>query len=255
MDKRSQASLTYRILTEMLGLALVLGAFAVSMMPEPSVRSLLRYLAIYAIVFAVLAVVWWRLGSMFSMGILMGKTSMMAGMVVAFNIALAPLFLRLLVSATGGVGEMAAAFMTASFVLITSLLAVAVNRSTAYRSKAQWRLIHHSLWLMSGIFLLSLFIPFSRVAVMELPWRFLVWVLALIVPAVYRLLATRYVAMPARPPVPGFSPQSVSSNSPPSMPSREATKEERLNQQQAQHRRPRRGRYRHHRPGGPRRRM
>lgn len=213
MDKRSRASLTYRIITEMLGLALVLGAFTLSTVTDYTAAILVRNLALFAIVFAVLIVIWWRLSSMYEIGLLGGRTGMFAGMVLAFNIALAPVFLRLMVSNNDGIRSLATALLTVSFVIVTVVMAVLVHRSHAYRSKAQWRIASHVLWLMSGIFLISLFVPLSFAPVAEFPARFFVWIVALAAVPVYQRLASNFVANPAQP-ARGPSPVSVSSAPP-----------------------------------------
>jgi hypothetical protein len=202
MDKRARASLTYRIITEMLGLALVLGAFTLSTVTEYTVPILVRNLALFAIVFAVLIVTWWRLSSMYEIGLLGGRTGMFAGMVLAFIIALAPVFLRLMVSSDDSIRSLATALLTVSFIIITVLMAVLVHRSHAYRSKAQWRIASHVLWLMSGIFLASLFVPLSFAPVAEFPARFFLWIVALAAVPIYQRIASNFVANPARGPSP-----------------------------------------------------
>jgi hypothetical protein len=213
MDKRSRASLTYRIITEMLGLALVLGAFTLSTVTDYTAPILVRNLILFAIVFAVLIVTWWRLSSMYEIGLLGGRTGMFAGMVLAFNIALAPVFLRLMVSSNDGIRSLATALLTVSFIIVTVLMAALVYRSHAYRSKAQWRIASHALWLMSGIFLVSLFVPLSFAPVAEFPGRFFVWVIALAAVPIYQRIASNFVANPAQP-ARGPSPVSVSGASP-----------------------------------------
>jgi hypothetical protein len=197
MDKRSRASLTYRIITEVLGLALVFGAYALSTVSNYTALSLVKNLALYAIVFAALVAIWWRLSSFFEMGILAGKSGMIAGMVIAFNIALAPVFLKLIISDNESIWGWAAAFLTGGVVIITALMAILVYRSSAYRSKAQWRMIHHGLWLTGGIFLASLLVPLSVAPFAEFPARFLLWILALFTIPIYQQVAGRFAANPA----------------------------------------------------------
>jgi hypothetical protein len=209
MDKRSRASLTYRIITEMLGLALVLGAFTLSTVTDYTAPILVRNLTLFAIVFAVLIVTWWRLSSMYEIGLLGGRTGMLAGMVLAFIIALAPVFLRLMVSSNDGIRSLATALLTVSFVIVTVVMAVLVHRSHAYRSKAQWRIASHVLWLMSGIFLVSLFVPLSFAPVAEFPARFFLWIVALAAVPIYQRIASNFVANPAQP-ARGPSPVAVS---------------------------------------------
>jgi hypothetical protein len=255
MDKRAQASLTYRIVTDVLGLSLVLGAFSISTLPDQNVTILLRNLALFAIVFAVLTATWWRLGGMFAIGMLAGRTSAIVGMVVAFNVALAPVFLRLVVSGNAPVREAAANLFTASFFVVILLMAVLVHRSHAYRSKVRWRLIHHSLWLMSGILLLSFFVPLAFMPFAEIPGRFILWALALVIAAVYQRAANRYIANPARPPTQAAGASPVPAGSAASNSGRAFTSDEKTNRHP--HGRPQRhgrgGRYR--RSSGSRRRM
>jgi len=256
MDKRSRASLTYRIITEMLGLALVLGAFTLSTVTDYTAPILVRNLVLFAIVFVLLIVTWWRLSSMYEIGLLGGRTGMFAGMVLAFNIALAPVFLRLMVSSTAGIRSLATALLTVSFVIITVLMAVLVYRSNAYRSKAQWRLASHASWLMSGIFLASLFVPLSFAPVAEFPARFFLWIVALAAVPIYQRIASNFVANPAR----GPSPVSVSgappiaSNERPSTHAPNQSSDERGPHHERPPRRNRGGRFRRH-SGPSRRRM
>ncbi len=199
MDKRSRASLTYRIITEMLGLALVLGAFSLSTVSDYTTPILARNLMLFAVVFAVLIATWWRLSSMFEIGVLAGKTGMFAGMMLAFNIALAPVFIHLIISNNDNIRSLAAALLTVSFVIVTALMAILVYRSHAYRTKAQWRITHHALWLMSGIFLVSLFVPLAFAPVAEFSGRFVLWIIALAAVPLYQRVAINFVANPAQP--------------------------------------------------------
>jgi hypothetical protein len=258
MDKRSRASLTYRIITEMLGLALVLGAFSLSTVSDYTTPMLVRNLMLFAVVFAVLIATWWRLSSMFEIGILAGKSGMVAGMVLAFNIALAPVFLRLIIASNDGIRSLAATLLTASFIVVTVLMAILVYRSYAYRSKAQWRIIHHALWLMSGIFLASLFVPLSFAPLAEFPGRFLLWIVALAAVPLYQRAAANFVANPAQP---ARAPSAVSASSSPPITANESSSshasghssDDRMHQHERQPRR-HRGRFRRH-SGPSRRRM
>jgi hypothetical protein len=146
---------------------------------------------------------------MYEIGLLGGRTGMLAGMVLAFNIALAPVFLRLMVSSNAGIRSLATALLTASFVIVTVLMAILVYRSHAYRSKAQWRIASHALWLMSGIFLVSLFVPLSFAPVAEFPGRFFLWIVALAAVPIYQRIASNFVANLAQP-ARGPSPVAVS---------------------------------------------
>lgn len=256
MDKRSRASLTYRIITEMLGLALVLGAFTLSTVTDYTAPILVRNLMLFAIVFAVLIVTWWRLSSMYEIGLLGGRTGMFAGMVLAFNIALAPVFLRLMVSNNDGIRSLATALLTVSFIIVTVLMAVLVYRSHAYRSKAQWRIAFHTLWLMSGIFLVSLFVPLSFAPVAEFPGRFFLWIVALAALPIYQRLASNFVANPAQS-ARGPSPVAVS-GAPPiasnARPSAHAPAQSADDKGTHHERQPRRNRGRFRRHSGPSRR-
>lgn len=256
MDKRARASLTYRIITEMLGLALVLCAFTLSTVTDYTAAILVRHLALFAIVFTVLIVSWWRLSSMYEIGLLGGKAGMLAGMVLAFNIVLAPVFLRLILSSNDSIRSLAAALLTVSFVIITVLMAILVHRSHAYRSKAQWRIASHTSWLMSGIFLVSLFVPLSFAPVAEFPGRFFLWVVALAVVPIYQRIASNFVANPAQP-ARGPSPVSVSSAPPITAnerPSDHGPNQSTDNRGQHHERHPRRNRGRFRRHSGPSRR-
>jgi uncharacterized membrane protein len=251
MDKRAQASLTYRIVTEVLGLSLVLGAFSLSLFSPSSATMLLRNLALFAITFAVLTTIWWRLGAMFGIGILGGRTSAIVVMIVAFNIALAPVFLGWVISEKNETTpDLAAKLFTLSFIIIFALLAFLVNRSRAYQNKTRWRYTHHSLWLLSGFFILSFFVPLSIKPFAEIPARFILWAVALAIAGFYQRLANFYANAPAaaRGPEGAPAPGSAAGNSfgPPT--------QDQKSRQDSQSRpsRHRRGRYRG--PSGPRRR-
>jgi hypothetical protein len=239
-------------------LALVLGAFTLSTVTDYTAPILARNLTLFAIVFAVLVVTWWRLSSMYEIGLLGGRTGMFAGMVLAFHIALAPVFLRLMVSSNDGIRSLATALLTASFVIVTALMAVLVHRSHAYRSKAQWRIASHVLWLMSGIFLVSLFVPLSFAPVAEFPGRFFLWIVALAAVPIYQRIASNFVANPAQP---ARGPSSVAVSGAPPIASNERPSTHGPNQSSddrgphhERHPRRNRGRFRRH-SGPSRRRM
>jgi hypothetical protein len=183
----------------MLGLSLVLGAFSLSTVSDYTTTILVRNLMLFAVVFAVLIATWWRLSSMFEIGLLAGKTGMIAGMVLAFNIALAPVFLRLIISSNHGIRSLATTLLTASFIIVTVLMAILVYRSHAYRTKAQWRIVYQALWLTSGIFFISLLVPLSFAPVAEFPGRFFLWIVALAAAPLYHRVAATFVANPAQP--------------------------------------------------------
>jgi len=199
MDTRARASLTYRILTEVLGLALVLGAFSLSLVPGYTVPILVRNLILYAVIFAALIVIWRRLGSMFDLGILGGKVSSLIGMVIALHIALTPVFLKILISDKEAIQAFAANFLAAGFGLTMLLLMFLVRRSHAYKSKAHWRLVHHSLLIAGGIFLLSVPVSMSFKPFADIPGRFMLWALALIAMPLFQRLGSGMVANPAQP--------------------------------------------------------
>ncbi|MDZ7343606.1 MAG: hypothetical protein ONA90_03735 [candidate division KSB1 bacterium] len=198
MDKRAQASLTYRIVTEVLGFSLVLGAFSLSLSSPSSATMLIRNLVIFAIAFAALTTIWWRLGAMFGIGLLGGRTSAIMSMIVAFNIALAPVFLGWVLSdKSGPIIDLAAKLFTFSFIIVFMLMAFLVNRSRAYQNKSRWRYTHHSLWLLSGFFILSFFVPLTVRPLAEIPARFILWAVALAVAGFYQRLANYYANAPS----------------------------------------------------------
>src|SRR5262245_37355784 len=101
MDRRSQASLTHRIVTEVLGLSLVAGALAIGTISNLTASQLGEGLAIYAVFFTFNVLVWWQMGGMAAVGIFRNKANNLLGMLVAFAIALLPVFLRLLLADAG----------------------------------------------------------------------------------------------------------------------------------------------------------
>jgi hypothetical protein len=264
MDNRARSSLTYRILTEVLGLALVLGAFSLSTVADYTAPLLARNVVLYVIVFAVLIVIWRRVVSMFELGILGGKVSALAGMVIALNIALAPVFLRILISVSDNdavsnnaeVRSLAAALLAVGFGLSMLLLMFLVRRSHAYKSKSHWRLVHHALLIAGGVFLLSVLIPLSFAPVANIPVRFLLWAVMLAAMPLMQRMGSGMVPNPAQP---QRAPSVASSSSSPavavnssSQPSDRASEEREGHEG---HRRPpRRGRGRFHRHSGPSRR-
>jgi len=219
MDNRARASLTYRILTEVLGLALVLGAFSLTMVPNDTVALLVRNLVLYSVVFAVLITIWRRLSSLFDVGLLGGKFSAAVGMVIALNIALAPVLLSVYLANKENVKEWAAIFLTVDVALITVLMAILIYRSNIYRSKSHWRLAHHSLWFLSVIFFVSLAIPLDTgipltiEPVVEIPVGFLLWGVGLAALPLFNRIGSNFVANPAQPQRAPISSSSSSSNS------------------------------------------
>ncbi|MDZ7359819.1 MAG: hypothetical protein ONB46_03705 [candidate division KSB1 bacterium] len=219
MDTRARASLTYRILTEVLGLALVLGAFSLSWVQDYTVATLIRNVALYVVIFAVIIVIWRRLGSMFDLGILGGKVSAMIGMVIALNIALAPVFLKILISDHEATRAFAASLLAAGFGFTMLLLMFLVRRSHAYKSKAHWRMVHHTLLITGGIFLLSLLVPMSFKPFADIPGRFLFWAVALLIMPLVQRVGSSMVANPAQPQKTQPAAVASSSNAPASSPS------------------------------------
>jgi len=261
MDNRARASLTYRILTDVLGVTLVFGAFSLSTIENYTSAILLRNVALYALVFAVLIMIWRRLGSMFDLGILGGKVSALIGMIIALNIALTTVFLKILIS-TNVTGQLLAAnWLAVNFGLIMVLMMFLVRRSHAYKSKTHWRLVHHSLLIAGVLFLLSALVPFSFARVAEIPGRFGLWILALAATPILQRVGSGMVPNPAQPQRASTSASATSSTSSAatamssSSHSAEHSGEERDGQEQ--HRRPPRrggGRGRFHRHTGPSRR-
>ncbi len=257
MDNRARASLTYRILTDVLGVTLVFGAYSLSTFENYTISTLVSNVALYTLVFAVLIMIWRRLGSMFDLGILGGKVSGLIGMVIALNIALTPVFLKILISTNVTDQLLAANWLAISFGLIMLLMMFLVRRSHAYKSKTHWRLVHHALLIAGVLFLLSALVPLSFARFAEIPGRFLLWILALVATPILQRAGSGMVANPAQPQRASASTSSTSNaatamNS--SSHSAEHSGEERDSQEH--HRRPPRrgGRGRFHRHSGPSRR-
>jgi hypothetical protein len=261
MDNRARASLTYRILTEVLGLALVLSAFSLSSVAYEEVSIFVRDLVLYAIVFSVLITIWRRLGGMFDLGILGGRVSALLGMVIALNIALAPVFLRILIADGSPVRAFAANVQAAGFALVMLLMMFLVRRSHAYKSKSHWRVVHHALLTTGVIFLASMFAPLSWAPFAEIPGRALIWVLALVAIPVVQRLGSGMVATPAQTHRGSSSTASASTNAlagsahtSSSSNSFDHSTEEKEGQEGHRRSAPRRGRGRFHRHSGPSRR-
>jgi len=263
MDNRARASLTYRILTDVLGVTLVFGAYSLSTIAYNEISTLVSNVALYALVFVVLITIWRRLGSMFDLGILGGKVSALIGMTIALSIALAPVFLGIFISPHEAVHRFAADWLAVNFGLIMLLMMFLVRRSHAYKSKTHWRLVHHALLIAGALFLLSALIPLSFARVAEIPGRFWLWLLALAATPILQRVGSGMVANPASPQRASTSTPATSSTSnaatvmSSSSHSAEPAGEEREGQEQ--HRRPPRrggggGRGRFHRHTGPSRR-
>lgn len=265
MDNRARASLTYRILTDVLGVTLVFGAYSLSTATDYTVATLVRNVVLYALVFAVLIMIWRRLGSMFDLGILGGKVSGLIGMFIAVNVALSPVFLRIVISDAETIRPFAAGWLAVSFGVIMLLMMFLVRRSHAYKSKAHWRLVHHTLLITGLLFLVSPVVSVMLPPVQEIPAGFLIWVIAFLATPLIQRLGANMVPNPAQPQR-GTSSANVTNpmTSSPSMepyaadhPSEERENRDRDGREGSdQHRRPPRrgGRGRFHRHSGPSRR-
>jgi hypothetical protein len=261
MDNRARASLTYRILTDVLGVTLVFGAFSLSTITDYTVATLVRNVVLYALVFAVLIMIWRRLGSMFDLGILGGKVSGLIGMFIALNIALAPVFLKVLISQKEAVQSFAANWLAVSFGLIMLLMMFLVRRSHAYKSKTHWRLVHHTLLVTGLLFLASPVVSLTLAPVKEIPAGFLLWMIALLATPVIQRLGSNMVANPAQPQRATSSASTTNSMANAPLADADRSGDERDSRDgregQDQHRRPPRrggGRGRFHRHSGPSRR-
>jgi len=220
-------------------------------------------MVLYALVFAVLIMIWRRLGSMFDLGILGGKVSGLIGMFMALNIALAPVFLKVLISHKEAVQSFAANWLTVSFGLIMLLMMFLVRRSHAYKSKAHWRLVHHALLVSGLLFLLSPVVSATLAPVWEIPAGVLLWAVALLATPVIQRVGSNMVANPAQPQRAASLASTTNSTANASLSDSHATAhsgDERDSRDgrdgQEQHRRPPRrgGRGRFHRHSGPSRR-
>jgi hypothetical protein len=134
-------------------------------------------------------------------------------MVIALNIVLAPVFLKILISDNGPVSPFAGILLTVSFSLVMLLLMFLVRRSHAYKSKTHWRVVHHSLLALAAVFLLSLLVPLSFAPFAEIPARFLVWALALAAMPLFQRLGSGVVPNLAQPQRAGQAASSTSSSS------------------------------------------
>ncbi len=259
MDRRSQSSLTHRIVTEVLGLTIAAGALALGTVPNLTASLLAQGLAVYAVFFTFSVLVWWQVGGMAGVGIFRNnQTTNVLGLLTAFAVALLPIFLRLFIAGSVDLQETAAWAMPACFALVGTALALMIRTGNVYQSKRQWRLVHHSLWVASAMFLATTLIPLTSTLFSIVPLRVLAWLVILTIPLIARRMGVSLVATPAKPPSPrplpgenaqagthegGRQLQGVNSNSEPG-------------REEAQDRRPpRRGHYRHRRQGGSRRRV
>lgn len=250
MDRRAQASLAYTVATDVLALTLVIAALAVATLPDLTSSLFLKTLVVFTVVFAYLASVWWRLGSMSANGIFWAKGGFVFSALLALNFVLLPAFLR--VALAGTAAQTAAANALAiSLAFIEILLAIMIRQGHAYQTKSKWRLIHHSLLAGGVLFLLSLLIPFDKTLTPYLPLRVLTWGVIIVVPRLVQRFAVNLVATPAQPPA------GRAANRPPQE-SSARPESENQGQTPQQNGRPdsrRRRRGHQRRYGGPRRRM
>lgn len=250
MDRRAQASLAYTVATDVLAFTLVIAALAVVTLPDLTSSLFLKTLVVFTVVFAYLASVWWRLGSMSANGIFWAKGGFVLSALLALNFVLLPAFLR--VALAGTTAQTAAAnALAVSLALIEILLAIMIRQGHAYQTKSKWRLIHHSLLAGGVLFLLSLLIPFDKTLTPYLPLRVLAWGVIIVVPSLVQRFAVNLVATPAQPPA------ARAANRPPQE-SSARPESENQGQTPQQNGRPdsrRRRRGHQRRYGGPRRRM
>jgi hypothetical protein len=258
MDRRSQSSLTHRIVSEVLGLVLVASALAVGTVPNLTASQFTQALAVYAVVFTFAVLVWWQLGGMAAVGMLRTMTNNVLGMLVAFAIALLPVFLRLLIAEPGDLQTISGRALPVCFALVALALAYMIRTSAVYQSKRQWRLVHHSLWAAGALFIATIFIPYAMNLFSVLPLRVLAWFLILMIPLIARRMGVSLVATPARPPSPrpAENVHIPSADAPRNLSAANSNSEANPNREEGQERRRRsHGHYRHRRQGGSRRRV
>ena len=200
MYRQSQAPLIYRITTDVFGASLGLSILVLAVSPNLSSETLIPGFGIYLIISAFMLMTWWRLGSMVPDGILKSKINDLFDVVLLFVILSMPLILRLLISEAISLQSFALVALPISFALATALLALMVRNAHAYQNKSKWRLIHHSLWIGAGAYLLTLLIPQSWQILSGLPVRVLVCAAFFLLPPVIRKLGVSFVATPAKPP-------------------------------------------------------
>ncbi|MEK7726821.1 MAG: hypothetical protein AAB354_00340 [candidate division KSB1 bacterium] len=266
MDRRSQASLTYRIITEVLALVMIVAALVTGLVTQWSFARLAQGVVLNLALFSFITMVWWQLSSMYGMGVFRGPVSNVLGMFLAFNLTLMPLWLGIVLTAGPETSLFMHALFPASFALSGVILAVLIRLGQVYQSKHQWRLVHHSLWITSALLLATAFIPASLSFKGVVSLQTLAWLVIFFVPLAVRRLGVSLVANPARPPAPrpassgsnahassnSNSPASDSNrNHPSSVPTEEAAQGE--NRERRYNNR-RGGQYRR-RQGGGRRRM
>lgn len=253
MDRRAQASLAYTVATDVLAFTLVIAAYAVATLPDLTSSLFFKTLVVFTVVFAYLASVWWRLGSMSANGIFWAKGGFAFSALLALNFVLLPAFLR--VALAGTAAQTAAANALAiSLAFIEILLAIMIRQGHAYQTKSKWRLIHHSLLAGGVLFLLSLLIPFDKTLAPFLPFlplRVLAWGVIIVVPRLVQRFAVNLVATPAQPPAARAANRPPQENSARPEPENQGPTPQQNGRPDS--RRRRRGHQRRY--GGPRRRM
>lgn len=202
MDRRSQASLTYRIITEVLALVMIVAALVTGIVTEWSFARLAQGVALNVALFSFVAMVWWQLSSMYGMGVFRGPISNVLGMLLAFNITLMPLWLGIVLNTEAETSKWVHVLFPVGFALSGALLAVLIRLGQVYQSKHQWRLVHHSLWITSALLLATVFIPSSLTIQGVVAVQTVAWLLIFFVPLAVRRLGVSLVANPARPPAP-----------------------------------------------------
>ncbi len=213
MDRRSQASLAYRIITEVLVLAMVAAALVTGIATDWSFARLVPGLILYGVIFSFIVLSWWQLSSMYGVGVFRDKVSNVLGMLLAFNFTLMPLWLGFSLAGEQMSRSMIEeALLPVSFAVTGVLLALLIRFGQVYQSKHQWRLVHHSLWITSALLLASVFIP-ANFAFATVPVRSIVWLVIFCVPLAVRRLGVSLVANPARPPAPRPTSESAHAHS------------------------------------------
>ncbi|MDZ7267311.1 MAG: hypothetical protein ONB48_08275 [candidate division KSB1 bacterium] len=220
MDRRAQASLAYTVVTDILAFTLVISALAVATMPGLTTSLLIQNVFTFAVIFAYLAGVWWRLSSMSANGIFWAKASFVFSTLLALSFVLLPLFLRQALPENPA-HVLAAQAVPVCLALSEILQAIMIRQGHAYQTKSKWRLVHHSLWLSAGLFLLTLLLPHDQALANSIPVRTLAWLVILPIPKLLQRVGVRFVATPAQPPVTRAA-TSRPANVPDSLPNQEA---------------------------------
>jgi hypothetical protein len=203
MDRHSQASLTYRIITEVLALVMIVAALVTGVVTQWSFARLAQGVVMNIALFSFVTLVWWQLSSMYGMGVFRGPASNVLGMLLAFNMTLTPLWLGMVLSSdAGSPNRLVHGLLPVSFAISGVILAVLIRLGQIYQSKHQWRLVHHSLWITSALLLATAFIPASLSLANRVSMQPLAWLLIFFVPLAVRRFGVSLVANPARPPAP-----------------------------------------------------